>query len=752
MAGQTFLSARTGRNACPTCVPRLLLAALVLAAGWGAAAQDAPPPRAEGAEKVPVNGDINARRKLDSAKELLALREYDRAVKLLESILESYPEDPIRFPAYLALGKHYLEQRQLAPALGFLIRLNALEKPDEPLVGEEREVFLEGLYLTGVTYFEQHQYERAFPVLRRITSNYPHTPWANQAYYYIGMSHFAMGHWNKAIEALGLVGTSVDPDSPAVEYAEAGRRFYVKISDGDLPILHRLGKEVTVEVQTHSGDREKLICIPLTGKADVFIGSTATEIGPPKPGDAVLQVVSGDILTTRYLDDNTQSGDKDVPRVATVKAVSTGILMLTTATYESPAPAAFLRQPLFMTVWDADPDLTAAADVVAVRLYARYREEEPADALIALTEQKPEEERWKVRDQVTLTLTELGAPPVRTGKFGGSVKLEPALEGQAPDQTDGILSCQVNDEVLAVYVDDRYLGGTTPREVKARIEVSGELENRPRAELYVVTDPLLRAKKNNVEATAYLELARIFKSMGLQDGARSKADEGLALVEVVVRSSDRLPASLRERAFELKWELELAKDDFAAALASCEIFSKLFPHSPLADQALLGMGKARMEAREFAEASNIFKRILALPQSQAKAEAQFLLAQATETAAEVGRPGTGADSAIRLYQQCADKYPGSEFAGPALAKVVDYHIRSKDFAQADDLLEQIFNDHPDAKFLDSMLLKWAIVAFRREDFGKAQQKLTQLVFEYPESKYAEEARKLLPQVEAKLKK
>ena len=62
-------------------------------------------------------------------------------------------------------------------------------------------------------------YAAAFPILRKITTNYPNTSWANQAYFYIGMSHYRMGNWNKAIDSLSLVGTEVD----AAEGDDLGR-------------------------------------------------------------------------------------------------------------------------------------------------------------------------------------------------------------------------------------------------------------------------------------------------------------------------------------------------------------------------------------------------------------------------------------------------------------------------------------------------------------------------------------------------
>ena len=83
---------------------------------------------------------------------------------------------------------------------------------------------------------------------------------------------------------------------------------------------------------------------------------------------------------------------------------------------------------------------------------------------------------------------------------------------------------------------------------------------------------------------------------------------------------------------------------------------------------------------------------------------------------------------------------------------MDYYIETKEYAQADYLLEQIFQDYPDASFLDSMLLKWVLVASSSGDYQKASDKCAQLIFEYPESSYAETAKKFMPKIDEKLKR
>jgi TolA-binding protein len=675
---------------------------------------------------------------------------------MFETIIEQYPASQVRYEAYLALGKHFLDARDQLRGINYLRHLNELKKPDEELKGRAKELYLEGLYLTGVAHFQMRQFSTAFPILRKITNNYPNTVWANQSYYYIGMCHFAQGNWNKAIKALSLVGTFVDPTSPTVQYAEAGRRFYVKVEDGDLPVLHRLGKEVDVAVSTAKGDKETLRCISLPGDQGIFITSIPTEVAPAKAGDNVLQVVGGDVITTGYVDDNTKEGEKNVQRQKQVKVVSTANLRFTLGTFEEKASAAFIGQPLFTLLHDVDQDTSPKRDTVTVRVLSRYKqvveEAVAAEGLGAALEIRGEEERHEIRDEVMLKLGELGEGAiVHKGRFGGSVRLEPVVEGRPIDKTDQALTCAVNDEILATYVDERHIGGESLRQAVATIKVIGEIDGRPRATQNVVPDAVLKAKKNLVEATAYLELAKIFRSMGLMKGAGEKAEEGLERVDTIIKIQSPIPSALREEAFKLKWELYIVQDDFSNAIATCRLFHRLYPDSPFVDQALMGIGKIRMENQEYREAIGVFRQILSLPNSQAKAEAQFRIAEATEAqGAEAQRPESS-EAAIQQYKLCADRYPESEYAGRSLAKLVDYYVSTRDYARADSLLEQVFQDYPDAGFLDSMLLKWVLVAYRTGDYQKSFNKCSQLIFEYPASAHAKKAKQILPKIETKLK-
>ena len=713
------------------------------------AAREAKVAKGEGAE-----GEFEARRLFDKAQELIANQEGERGVKMLESILEQYPQSKVRYEAALALGKYYLNAHEQVKAIGYFSQVRALEEKAEELSPSDRELMLEAMYLTGVAHFQVRQYGAAFPILRKITTQYPNSVWANQSYYYIGMCHFAQGNWNKTIEALNLVGTFVDPDSPTVQLVEAGRRFYVKVSDADLPVLVNLGKQVVVNVETKKGDRERIECIPLASDADVFIGSLPTEVGVPKPENGVIEVIGGDSITCRYVDENAKDGQSNVTRESVVKVVSTAALSFTLGDGETPAGAAFLDQPLFIQLADADLDVSDGADGAEVKIISRYKlAEEAQDAETGAKGfdiQKflaEGEAKYQIRDQVVVKLTEAGQAPVHSGRFRGKVMVNAARPDEPVQQSDDALSAAIDDQIIAYYTDERHINGETPRSVEAAITVIGEIDNAPKASQDVVFDVVVKCKKNLVEGQAYLELARIFRSMGLLKGAKEKAQEGLERADYIIRARTPIPTSLKQEAFRLKWELHMAADDLASAIATCNLFNRLYPDSPFVDQALMGIAAIRLENKQYNDALQVYRQVLSLPKSSAKAEAQFRIAEITELTTK-----PGSEAAIREYKLCAERYPESEFAGASLAKLVDYHIETKDFAQANTLLEQIFQDYPDAKFLDSMLLKWVLVAYRSGDYQKAAEKCSQLVFEYPDSSYAEKAKQIMPKIEAQLKK
>jgi len=728
--------------------------------GGDAAAQDRT--SGQNRETRASQGDYAAYKLLRRAQDLLDAGEQDRGIKMLETVIEQHAKSPIRFQAYLALGKYLLEQRDYAGAVAALRNIEQVAGGGKREMSEsQKEMYLEGLYLTGTAHFNLHQYGAAFSALRKITSNYPETVWANKAYYYIGMSHFAQSNWDKAIKALSQVGTIIDANSPTLAYAEAGHRLHIRITDGDLPVLKRLGREVVVTATTTSGDKETIVAGPMSSRSDVFVGSILTKPGAATPDDGTLQVIGGDSITVQYLDDNTKEGEKDVPRERVVDVVSTGGVTFTLGTYQSLAPAAYVGQPLFLKLWDLDLDKSEQKDTAEIRIATLYEPPEEEDELEAdepsetvdVTSILDEEEEEDgpillVRDEVVLNLSERGELPLRSGAFLGSLPVKAAIDGQEADKTDQVLEAAVGDQIVATYIDELHVMGRSPVEVTATLTVAGEIDSAPRAAQNVVPDPLVKAKKQLVEAEAFLELAKIFKDMGLTDGAKSKAADGISRVEDIIRARAEIPRAIKEEAFRLKWELHLAEDEFSLAMQTCGTFNRLYPESPLVDRALMGMAAVLDERKDTEGAIKVWRQVTSLPNSHAAAEAQFNIAEATK------RMSRTKDGAVREYMTCAQRYPSSPYAGKSLGEVVNYHIRSGAYDVAEDMLQQIFIDYQDEDFLDEMLRKWIVLAYETGDYNKAMAKYTQLISEYPGSDAAQmvEKKGYRKLIEAKLAK
>ena len=77
------------------------------------------------------------------------------------------------------------------------------------------DVDLEALFQAGFTHYQAGHYASCFPLFRRLTEVAGRTKWANMAYFYIGMSHYNLKNWNKAIDSLSLVGTEVEESGEA---------------------------------------------------------------------------------------------------------------------------------------------------------------------------------------------------------------------------------------------------------------------------------------------------------------------------------------------------------------------------------------------------------------------------------------------------------------------------------------------------------------------------------------------------------
>ena len=105
--------------------------------------------------------DYQAVRLFRRAGELLSAGESERGLKMMETILDQYPKDAIRFEIWLAMGRHYHEIHEQAKAIDTLRNLDQLKKPGEEIQDKKlKDIYVEALYIAGVCHFETRQYSK----------------------------------------------------------------------------------------------------------------------------------------------------------------------------------------------------------------------------------------------------------------------------------------------------------------------------------------------------------------------------------------------------------------------------------------------------------------------------------------------------------------------------------------------------------------------------------------------------------------
>jgi TolA-binding protein len=739
----------------PMKLPAVLAAMVLLAAAMCAAlapAQTPPAPKdanaREGASEE-SKMEYRANAMINNGVELLESKQVERGMKLIQSVPEMFPRSQARFKAYLLIAKEYSKTRQFELAIKQLAHLSESETPDEQA---------EGLYQTGICYYDLGSYDKAFTALRRVTNDYPWSVFANEAYYYIGQCHFSMKRWAKAIEALEMVGTSVPADANGTTLAEAGQRLYFKVHDKDLVVLKNENEKLAVSVVAKSGDRKTVTLEPLGKSGEFYIGSIMTVLGEPKPGDGILFITGRDEVTVEYNDHNTESGKTNVKRLATVRMVSTATAGFTDGAYREYTKGVFADRDAFIRVKDLNYSVGNERNTIKARVYTQYKQEKDEDANagnagktgVELDEQ-PE---YVKRKQVEVTLTET-AP--HTGIFAGTIAPHLVADANSADLAGASLVAMKGDEVVVEYVNDAHIGGGDPRIVTAKAKLLIGEPQDVKVTYHKVDDPDLKARKNLIEAQIYLKLGQIFKDVGLTNKANEKAAEGLDRVQDVINTSVKasLDRSLVEEAFSVKWDLLLVQDKLEEAISVCHALTRLFPDSSLVDKALLKIGMAKAMSDTPGDAIGILSAVTQLPKSDLKAEAQYnigvVLKKIAEKDATVGNHAPVYSQAMVAFKSCADNYPTSSFAGDALGEIADFYVSTKDYPRAVEFMERVFTDYPDASFLDKMLLKWGVVAHRLGDDVAARQKFQELLSEYPQSAQAERARSYLATIDKKEK-
>lgn len=460
-----------GRAACITCC---LLGGLAWPRGerlaWAQAPEEAADETSDDSSAAPRGSmveDKAAAKLLEAGDARLTSDEAVKAVEIWESVIERYPRSRVRFEAHLRLGSYQLDrERAYDKARSHFEQVAVEENPDE----EQRAV---ALLKVGVCFYEARNYGKSFKVMRDVIEKFPVSANVNQAYYYIGLGHFQLGHYSRAIEALDKVGTAFSGDEGGIEKVEAGRRLFIKIEDADLAVLAQ-GQTVQVECQTTQGDIETVDCYPVGRNVRLVLGSIPTGLGKPHANNRLLEVRGDDIVTVRYLDAQTadRSFDRKVLREITV--VADALVQIMDGAYSETLEGVVLDKTVNVQVADGDLDLTDQPDKLTaiVEVYREKSQEEldaeaAAEASQATTDDpaaaatnaataadgseagetgddEPQINPYKLIDRIEVQLTEVPTPRPQTDSQNeadptasppGAGVTSPASDARAPAES-----------------------------------------------------------------------------------------------------------------------------------------------------------------------------------------------------------------------------------------------------------------------------------------------------------------------------
>lgn len=683
-------------------------------------------------------------------------------------MIERYPRSRIRFEAHMRLGDYFLErERSYERARVQFESVIAEENPDaRQRAGATLKM--------GICFYEARNFGKSFQVMRDVIEKFPVSEQVNQAYYYIGLGHFQLAHYRRAIEALEKVGTALSEEEGKIEKVEAGKRFFVKIDDADLAALGP-GQEVLVRCEVTSGDVETVKCYSVGRNVRLVLGTIPTRLGRPVPGNGELEVRGNDKVT--YIDAQTADKKFDRPVPCEVMVVGDGVVRITDGAYRSTLRGVVLGKQVNVEISDPDLDVSSRSDTLnaIIEVYrAKTDEELEAETLATISntetnsEQGPAIDRFKQIDRLAIKLTEVkierqmsalsvedevetgSASPmqdtddsVHTGVFRTTVTLAKSEEA---DRRDNVLGAIPGDIVRVTYLDKRHSGeGVRNIQAQAR-SIEGSLGG-VRMTKSQISDQELRIRTKLKTAGALTNIGNRYKEFGLKKNADAKYEQALQVCEEIVSEARQLGGRLLEETYVQLWHIYFEMDNLGLAAAMAQRLQREFPTSGFVDDALLQLAEVARKGGDLRRAIGIYNRLVNMEASQLRGEAQFGIAGCYEQMADDAeareRPTTELrDRAFQEYKKVLDDFPQSGRVGEAVSKMATYYYIQKDYSRAIDTFETVLTNYPDAKFLDVILFNYGRCLYRMDRRTQARSRFEQLLADYPESELAADAKKI----------
>lgn len=730
--------------------------------------------------------DRAARKLVEAGDSRIEADETSKAVEIWESVIERYPTSRVRFLAHMKLGDYFLERdRAFEKARVHFESVASDENRDE----EQRA---EATLKMGVCFYEARNFGKCFQVMRDVIEVFPVSEHVNQAYYYIGLGHFQLGHYSRAIAALEKVGTALSANDNQIQKVEAGKRLFVKIEDADLAALEA-GEAVKVICTATSGDIETVDCFPVGRNVRIVLGSVTTRLGKPVPENGTLEVKGDDQVSVTYTDRHTADKQFDREIIHNATVVGDGVVSITDGAFSETLQGVVLGKSVNIQISDPDRDLTDNADQIAayVEVYRQKTDEElEAEAIARANEGNPDSEdsdgedeeidHFKVVDRVDIRLTESVVKQqisqlentnpeggggttdssaeesasqqnpdnerpndgsIHTGVFRATVQL---VRAEEPVAGDALLQAVPGDMVRVVYEDEK---NTTDSVKTVHVDakcIEGNLGG-VRVTRSRISDRELRVRTRLKTADALTNIGNRYKEFGLKDNARGKYDQALVLCEEIMTEARQLGGRLLEETYVQLWQIYFEMDRLELAAAMAQRLQRDFPNSGFVDDALLQLAEVARKQGDLNRAIGVFSRLVRMEASQLRGEAQFGIAECYTAMAEQTEGARATqlyDRAFQEYKKVFDQFPESGRVGEAVAQMANYYYRQQDYARAVDTFETVLANYPDARFLDVILFNYGRCLYRMNRKAEARQRFDQLIGDYPESSLASDAKKI----------
>ncbi len=724
--------------------------------------------------------DRAAKKLLEAGDARLDADETTKAIEIWKSVIERYPRSRFRFDGHIRLGNFFLNKEKAYDRAR--VHFEAAASEENASEAQRADATLK----LGISYYHLRNFGKSFQVMRDVIEKFPVSPEVNEAYYYIGLGHFQLGHYSRAIQSLEKVGTTLSAEAGQGERLEAGKRLFVRIEDADLAVLEP-NETVQVTCKTLSGDEESIYCYPVGRNVRLVFGSISTRLGKAVANSGTLDVRGGDQVEVTYTDAHTADHQQKRKVLKSIAVVGTSLVAITDGANAEVISGVVLDKSVNLRVIDADGDIGDGPDTLQaeVHVYRLKSEEElESDAIgklskaseagslqtdaPALTDQVASEiDRWKRIDAAKVTFTE--AKPqtafseqessatlaatnttpaakaddgsIRTGIFYASIpiaKSDKVIEG------DGVLQALPNDEVRLIYLDQKQLrDGTRQVQAKARC-LEGNIGG-VRVTKAEISDLELRIQTQLRTADALTQIGNRYKEFGLAEKAQEKYTQSLTTCEEVADDARKIRGASLEQLYVQLWNIYFAMDKLDLAAAMCEKLQNEFPQSGFVDDALLQLAEVARKQGNFERAISIFTRLVGMQTSQLRGDAQFGVAACYEAMAGKATNEAAAqlhDRAFQEFKRVYDQFPDSGRVGEAVAKMANYYYIQKDYARAVDTFEAVLSNQPDAKFLDVILFNYGRCLFRMGRKMEAKQRFEQLLSEFPESPLATDAKQI----------